>query len=175
MVHYRRAIQLNPGFAMAHFNYATTLWLSGRLDEAGAEFQEAIKIRPDYYTAHASYCDLLFKRGNLDAAEVEIRQLLRIEPDNPVSLYHYGDWLALSGKFEEADKTTGEGHPGRSGLFAAPPGMGTPFPGSGPAERGRSRIPIRPATVSCFRARSHWPGGILLPAWPARRGRAHLP
>ena len=104
MMHDRRAIQLNPGFAMAHFNYATALWLSGKLEKAGAEFQEAIRIRPYYYPAHASYCDLLLRQGRLEEAEREVRQLLRIEPDNPVSLYHYGDWLMLSGNFEEADK-----------------------------------------------------------------------
>ena len=104
MVQDRRAIQLNPGFAMAHFNYATALWLSGKLEEAGAEFQEAIRIRPDYYPAHGSYCDLLLKQGKLDDAEKEVRHLLRIEPDNPVSLYLYGNWLMLSGKFDEADR-----------------------------------------------------------------------
>ncbi len=66
MMHDRRAIQLNPGFAMAHFNYATALWLSGKLEKAGAEFQEAIRIRPYYYPAHASYCDLLLRQGRLE-------------------------------------------------------------------------------------------------------------
>ncbi len=103
MEHYRRAIQINPNEAMAHGNYATALWLSGRFDEAENEFQEAIQIKPDYYLAHANYCDLLLKRGKLDAAEGEVRQLLRLAPDSPVSLYHYGYWLMLRGKLDDAE------------------------------------------------------------------------
>ncbi|MFZ0828552.1 MAG: tetratricopeptide repeat protein [Verrucomicrobiia bacterium] len=103
MGQYRRAIQIDPNEAMAHCNYATTLWLCGRFDEAATEFQAAIRIKPDYYLAHANYCDLLLKRGKLDEAGMEVRQLLRIAPDDPVSLYHQGDWLLLHGSLDEAE------------------------------------------------------------------------
>ena len=43
---FRRAIELNPGLASAHSNYATTLAASGKFDQANAAGRRAIELDP---------------------------------------------------------------------------------------------------------------------------------
>ena len=44
----RRAVELHPEFARAHFNLGLALCKMGNLDGGIAEFKEALKWRPDY-------------------------------------------------------------------------------------------------------------------------------
>src|SRR5262249_25032961 len=100
----RRAIELNPGEAMPHANYATALWLSGKFDQSEAEFREALRLAPDYYLAHANYSDLLIKRGQLETAQDEVEQLERLDRGNVVTLYHAGYVAWLRGYAREAER-----------------------------------------------------------------------
>jgi TolB-like protein/DNA-binding winged helix-turn-helix (wHTH) protein/Tfp pilus assembly protein PilF len=43
---YRRALELNPGYANAHHWYGYYLMLSGRLEEGGAEMRRALELDP---------------------------------------------------------------------------------------------------------------------------------
>jgi predicted O-linked N-acetylglucosamine transferase (SPINDLY family) len=51
---HRRAIELRPNFAAAHFNLGLTLEKLGRMDEAIAGFRAALKIQPTLRNAHSS-------------------------------------------------------------------------------------------------------------------------
>ena len=44
--HYRLALELRPGHALAHTNLGSVLAVTGRLDEAVEEFNRALEIDP---------------------------------------------------------------------------------------------------------------------------------
>jgi tetratricopeptide (TPR) repeat protein len=48
---YRRAIALEPGYALAHFNLGGVLWNDGQEDEAGLVWREAIVRFPEHELA----------------------------------------------------------------------------------------------------------------------------
>jgi len=48
VVHFRKAVQLNPNYADAHFNLGANLARLGRTDEAMAHFREALRIVPTH-------------------------------------------------------------------------------------------------------------------------------
>jgi len=46
---FRRSVELDPGYAAAHHNYAEVLRRSSRFEESAAQYMEAIRIRGDEY------------------------------------------------------------------------------------------------------------------------------
>jgi len=63
-VPYRRALQLDPGFAEAHNNLANALKALRRLDEAEQHYRRAIELKPDYALAKLNYSLLQLVRGD---------------------------------------------------------------------------------------------------------------
>ena len=45
--YYRKAIELDPGFAMAHNNLGAMLKNRGQFDEAIAEYRKALEVDPN--------------------------------------------------------------------------------------------------------------------------------
>ena len=44
---YRRALDINPGYAQVHYNLALALATQGKREEATAHVAEALRLRPD--------------------------------------------------------------------------------------------------------------------------------
>ena len=77
---YTRALQIEPGSAVTHFNLGIALEQLGRTREAVASYTQALKIRPDpkaYNNLGACLQDL----GMSEAAAASYRRALEIEPD----------------------------------------------------------------------------------------------
>src|SRR6201986_1228860 len=66
--HLRRAVEIDPEIADAHYYLATPLSGGRDLPEAERQFRRAIELRPEYYEAHLALGQLLKARGDLQEA-----------------------------------------------------------------------------------------------------------
>jgi TolB-like protein/Tfp pilus assembly protein PilF len=99
---YRRAIQLNPNYADAHFFYADFLMSMERLDEAAAEMDRVLKLDPFNFFFQAFYGWHLIYLRRYDDALAQLCKTIKFEPDFPAA--HMGLWGAfyMKGMYEEA-------------------------------------------------------------------------
>jgi TolB-like protein/lipoprotein NlpI len=83
---FRRAIQLNPGFAAAHAHYAILLNITRRPDEAMVEARRALELDPFNTLVRNAYgFNLMFIR-QYDAAIAEFNKVLATNPRSPAAL-----------------------------------------------------------------------------------------
>ncbi len=68
MEQYRRALQIKPDCAEAHYNLGMTLWEEGDREQAISHWKEAVRIQPEYVEAHASLGGAGLLLGNLPEA-----------------------------------------------------------------------------------------------------------
>jgi TolB-like protein/DNA-binding winged helix-turn-helix (wHTH) protein/Flp pilus assembly protein TadD len=78
---FRRAIELNPGYATAHHWYAWHLSLLGRLDEAIAEMKKAQNLDPLSLIINADLAELLVLAHHYDASIAQSRKTIEMDPN----------------------------------------------------------------------------------------------
>jgi TolB-like protein/DNA-binding winged helix-turn-helix (wHTH) protein/Flp pilus assembly protein TadD len=78
---FRRAIELNPGYATAHHWYAWHLSLLGRYDEAIGEMKKAVSLDPLSLVINADYAELLVLAHSYDAAIEQSRKTIEMDPN----------------------------------------------------------------------------------------------
>jgi TolB-like protein len=103
-----RAIELDPGDALARANYSHYLMLVGRRDDAMTQIEAALKADPFNVIPRLFYgVDLVFLR-RYEEALAAFREGLRMQPGNPLSIQ--GIWLtsARLGKEREAVESARE-------------------------------------------------------------------
>ncbi len=79
--HYREALYLNPGYALARTSLARLFLETGRTEAAIEEFIHVIRLRPDHAEAHYNLGAAFGRVGRIDEALAEFREALRIQPD----------------------------------------------------------------------------------------------
>ena len=99
---FRRAIDLNPNYPLAHQWYSHLLMASGRTDESIAQAKSALELDPLALPTNMNYGWQLFFAGRYDEAIDQLRKTLEMEPN-----FAQGHWalgLALEQKkmFAEA-------------------------------------------------------------------------
>jgi len=57
--HFRKALEITPRDADAHYNFGVALALQGRLDEAAEQYRQALRIDPDLAKTRKNLSDLL--------------------------------------------------------------------------------------------------------------------
>ena len=78
---YRKALEMEPGSASAHFNLAAALAGSGELADAESHFRSAIDIEP----SSRSYTALgitLVKQGRSEEGMASLREAVELDPSN---------------------------------------------------------------------------------------------
>jgi TolB-like protein/DNA-binding winged helix-turn-helix (wHTH) protein/Flp pilus assembly protein TadD len=90
---YKRAIQLNVGYATAHQWYSWHLLMMGRHSEAIAELREAENIDPLSLIISADVADALSVAHRFDEAEQQARKTLQLDPNFAVGHYELGQAL----------------------------------------------------------------------------------
>ncbi|WP_269603957.1 tetratricopeptide repeat protein [Prochlorococcus marinus] len=103
---YRKAIEIKPDFADAHYNLANLLQAIGKLQEAEVLYRKAIEIKPDYTDAHLNLGNLLKDISKLQEAELSYRKSIEIKPDYAQAHLNLGIILRDLGKLEEAELYT---------------------------------------------------------------------
>jgi TolB-like protein/DNA-binding winged helix-turn-helix (wHTH) protein/Tfp pilus assembly protein PilF len=78
---FRRAIELNPGYATAHHWYAWHLSLLGRYDEAIAEMRKAENLDPLSLIINADLAELLVIAHSYDESILQSRKTIEMDPN----------------------------------------------------------------------------------------------
>jgi len=78
--HFEAVTRINADSPAAHFNYATALSASGRLDMAVGEYERALQLRPEYAIARNNLGTALLQLGRPEEALRSFREAARIDP-----------------------------------------------------------------------------------------------
>ena len=102
----RKAIQLQPDYADAHYNLGIILKDLGKLKEAEISQSKAIELNPDFVNAHYNLGNILRDRGKLKDAEILYRKVIKLKPDLADAHLNLGSILRDLDKFKEAELST---------------------------------------------------------------------
>jgi TolB-like protein/Flp pilus assembly protein TadD len=98
---FRRALELRPSYADAHFSYSRFLAAAGRMDEAVAEIRRARDLDPRSPSLKANQALLSYFGGQYDEALKELFDVRQIAPT--LSLVHWGIGLTYEQKGMEKE------------------------------------------------------------------------
>ena len=84
---HRKAIELKPDYANAHYNLGNILKSLGKLKEAEICHRKAIEIKPDFANAYYNLGNILKNLGKLKEAERLYRKAIEIKPYLAVAYY----------------------------------------------------------------------------------------
>jgi Tfp pilus assembly protein PilF len=93
---FRRALELRPSYADAHFSYSRFLAAAGRMDEAVAEIRRAQNLDPRSLSLKANQALLAYFGGRYDEALKELHDVRELDPTLPLA--HWGLGLAYEQK-----------------------------------------------------------------------------
>ncbi|HTQ80043.1 MAG TPA: protein kinase, partial [Thermoanaerobaculia bacterium] len=100
---FKRAIELDPGYATAHHWYATNLLTPmGRFEEAARELKVARELDPLSLAINASLGLLFFYSRNYAEAVAAYQKTLEIDPRFAMAQYFLGQTLSALGEGKEA-------------------------------------------------------------------------
>ncbi len=102
----RKAIEIKPDFAYAHYSLGNILRDLGNLKEAELSYRKAIENKPDYSDAHLNLGNVLKDLGNLKEAELSYRKVIKIKPEFAEAHLNLGNVLKDLGKLQEAELAT---------------------------------------------------------------------
>lgn len=124
---FRRAIELNAGYATAHHWYALYLGVHGRLEEATAEMSRALEMDPLSPNLRADLGLLFYFQRRYDQAIEQCREALDINPNFHFAHQHLLYAYLKKGKYEQAAEefsrmhaSYGIGEDGRAHFNEAP-------------------------------------------------------
>jgi tetratricopeptide (TPR) repeat protein len=83
---FRRALEIDPNNAFAHYNVGVSLREKGQHASAAKHFQEATKLAPIAIDAQLELAGALARDGRIDEAEKILDAQLRLSPDSEMSL-----------------------------------------------------------------------------------------
>ncbi|WP_269611282.1 tetratricopeptide repeat protein [Prochlorococcus marinus] len=98
----RKAIELNPGDAEAHYNLGIILKGIGKLQDAVLSYRKAIELNPALADAHSNLANILKDLGKLNEAEVAVRKAIELKPDFANAHLNLGNILNEIGRLDEA-------------------------------------------------------------------------
>jgi tetratricopeptide (TPR) repeat protein len=100
--HYRRAIEIQPGYAPAYNNLGTALRAAGQVDQAIATYERALAVRPDFPDAHYNLANALLEKNRPVEAVLHYRVALASIPGSSDAHNNLGIALAAEGQLVEA-------------------------------------------------------------------------
>ena len=98
---YKRAIELDPGYATAHQWYAECLSFEGRFDEAFAESERARQLDPLSLIIATDHAAILYYSRQYDRAIEQFRSVLEMQRDSPRAHMIVSAYVE-KGRFEDA-------------------------------------------------------------------------
>ena len=99
----RKAIKLNPDYAVAHSNLGGILQDLGELKDAELSARKAIKLNPDLSDAHLNLGSIFKDLEKLEDAELSTRKAIELNPSNEMAHSNLGCILQDLEKLEEAE------------------------------------------------------------------------
>ena len=101
---FKKAVELDPGYARARYNLAYSLHLMGRLKEAEAAYLEALAVSPNHSRTLNNLGILVHARGDLTSARSYFERALRADPRYPATIVNLGNLEQQLGNFNQAEK-----------------------------------------------------------------------
>lgn len=108
-IEFKRAIQLNPNYALAHQRYAIQLATMERMEEAAAEIKRAQEIDPLSLIINTDAALILFLQGSYHEAIDQCYKTLELDPNFSVAHFQLGLSFEQLGQFDEAIEAFGRG------------------------------------------------------------------
>jgi TolB-like protein/Tfp pilus assembly protein PilF len=99
---YRRVIELNPNYALAHQNLGVMLNRIGRHEEGMAEIRRALEIEPLSIVINRLYGDALVCSKRYDEALAQLKKTLELDPAFPTTHLSLSALYQLTGKYAES-------------------------------------------------------------------------
>lgn len=87
---YREALRVDPGYALAHYNWAHLLVGRGRLSEAEEHYRSAIAAKADDILSHYNLGMICARQGRYLEAIAQFEAVLKVHPGNTQSHYNIG-------------------------------------------------------------------------------------
>ncbi|MEO8881190.1 MAG: tetratricopeptide repeat protein [Gemmatimonadaceae bacterium] len=104
---YRRALEIDPAYAIAHNNLGVAQYHGGETEAAVDSFRAALSSQPNFVKAWLNLALLLFRGKRLQLGLESYRQVLTLEPEQAVAWNGVGLVLAELKKFEDARNAFG--------------------------------------------------------------------
>jgi predicted O-linked N-acetylglucosamine transferase (SPINDLY family) len=102
LAHFKRALEIRPGFIEALSNLGNLLMKIGQLENATEFYQRAVEANPNSADTHCNLGNVLLGLGKLDDALVRYRRALEIKPDFAAALSNLAQTLHGLGQREDA-------------------------------------------------------------------------
>ncbi len=98
----KRAIEINPNLAEAHYNLGNTYYKKGMYDVAIVEYKKAIEINPYNDSAYCNLGVVYRHKGMYDEAIIQYKKAIEINPNNPEAYNNLGVVYRHKGMYDEA-------------------------------------------------------------------------
>lgn len=102
LIELRRATQLEPKFADAHFEMGKVFLAKGNVGPAFRELSIAVKLNPGLREAQELIADILLRAGEVDAAKDKAEFILREWPGDKVATLILGEAQIATSQFASA-------------------------------------------------------------------------
>ena len=102
----KKAINLNPNFAMAYYNLGSILKARRNLKGAEISIRKAINLNPNFAIAYSNLGNILKDLGKLQEAEVSHLKAIELNPNLALAHLNLGYLLLELGKLKEAEIST---------------------------------------------------------------------
>jgi TolB-like protein/DNA-binding winged helix-turn-helix (wHTH) protein/tetratricopeptide (TPR) repeat protein len=100
---FKRAIELNPNYAEAHFRYAWTyLTPLGKSEQAIAEMKKALELDPFSRIYNTVFGLTYFYARKYELAEEQFKKAIGLNPDFFVTYYHFAWLYSQLGQYQNA-------------------------------------------------------------------------
>ena len=100
--HYRKALALQPDFALAYYNLGILLAGQNNLAAAETACRKATELQPDYALAYLNLGSVLAEQKKSAEAETAYRQAIALQPECALAYYNLGSILSQQKKLTEA-------------------------------------------------------------------------
>ncbi len=101
---YRKALELDPESASAHFNLGASLTREGEFETAEGHFRAALETKPSSQ-AHTGLGVVLRRQGRIDEAITSLNDAIEADVRNAAAYDQLGTLFVQQGKLEEAAAT----------------------------------------------------------------------
>ena len=99
----RKALKLNPNYAIAHANLGWILRDLGKLKEAELYTRKALELNPNIANAYANLGGILRDLGKLKEAKLSLLRAIELNPNLAIAHANLGGILIGLGKLKEAE------------------------------------------------------------------------